>query len=214
MQNIIAIENGVTRHPLYRMKEPVNMTLAAGEHIAVVGRNGAGKSILVDTITGRWPLLMNEVKYDFSPSPSKMAYENIKYIAFRDSYGDADGNYYYQQRWNAHDLDETPLVRDLLPEATDSGLEKALYELFGMERMLDKHIILLSVIHTEMPMEITIISNGGMLMIWMKLHWYVICCPKRPIQAWKRLCMNCLAWRGCWINISFCFPVVSYVSFN
>lgn len=144
MQNIIAIENGVTRHPLYRMKEPVNMTLAAGEHIAVVGRNGAGKSILVDTITGRWPLLMNEVKYDFSPSPSKMAYENIKYIAFRDSYGDADGNYYYQQRWNAHDLDETPLVRDLLPEATDSGLEKALYELFGMERMLDKHIILLS----------------------------------------------------------------------
>ena len=34
MQNIIAIENGVTRHPLYRMKEPVNMTLAAGEHIA------------------------------------------------------------------------------------------------------------------------------------------------------------------------------------
>ena len=87
---------------------------------------------------------MNEVKYDFSPSPSKMAYENIKYIAFRDSYGDSDGNYYYQQRWNAHDLDETPLVRDLLPEATDSGLKKALYELFGIERMLDKHIILLS----------------------------------------------------------------------
>jgi molybdate transport system ATP-binding protein len=41
-------------------------------------------------------------------------------------------------------LDETPLVRDLLPEATDSGLKKALYELFGIERMLDKHIILLS----------------------------------------------------------------------
>lgn len=144
MQNIIAIEDGVTRHPQYRMKEPVNMTLAAGEHIAVVGRNGAGKSILIDTITGRWPLLMNEVKYDFSPSSSKMAYENIKYIAFRDSYGDADGNYYYQQRWNAHDLDETPLVRDLLPEAADSVLKKVLYELFGMESMLDKHIILLS----------------------------------------------------------------------
>ena len=43
-----------------------------------------------------------------------------------------------------NDLDETPLVRDLLPEATDSGLKKALYELFGIERMLDKHIILLS----------------------------------------------------------------------
>ena len=144
MQNIIAIENGVTRHPLYRMKEPINMTLAEGEHIAIVGPNGAGKSILVDTLTGRWPLLMNEVKYDFSPSPSKMAYDNIKYIAFRDSYGDADGNYYYQQRWNAHDLDETPIVRDLLPEATNAKLKTALYDLFGMETMLDKHIILLS----------------------------------------------------------------------
>lgn len=144
MQNIIAIENGVTRHPLYRMKEPVNMTLSAGEHIAIVGPNGAGKSILVDTIIGRYPLLMNEVKYNFSPSASNMAYENIKYIAFRDSYGDSDGSYYYQQRWNAHDLDETPIVRDLLPEATNLQLKEALYELFGIERLLDKHIILLS----------------------------------------------------------------------
>lgn len=144
MQHIIEITDGVTRHPLYRMQEPINMTLDAGEHIAIVGPNGAGKSILVDTITGRWPLLMNEVRYDFSPSPSKMAYDNIKYIAFRDSYGDADGNYYYQQRWNSQDLDETPVVRDLLPAATNEELKKALYDLFGIEAMLDKHIILLS----------------------------------------------------------------------
>lgn len=144
MQNIIEITDGVARHPQYRMKEPVNLTLAAGEHLAIVGRNGAGKSMLVDLVTGRWPLLMNEVKYDFSPSTSAMAYENIKYIAFRDSYGDADGNYYYQQRWNTHDLDETPLVRDLLPEAADTELKETLYDLFGIERMLDKHIILLS----------------------------------------------------------------------
>ena len=92
MQKIIEIVNGVTRHPLYRMKEPVNFTLGGNEHIAIIGPNGAGKSILVDTIIGKYPLLMNEVKYDFSPSASSMAYENIKYIAFRDTYGDADGN--------------------------------------------------------------------------------------------------------------------------
>ncbi len=144
MQNIIEITNGVTRHPLYRMGEPVNMTLAVGEHLAIVGRNAAGKNLLVDIITGLRPLLMNEVKYDFSPSDSRMVYENIKYIAFRDSYGDADGNYYYQQRWNTHSLDEIPMVRDLLPEAADEERKKTLYELFEVEEMLDKRIILLS----------------------------------------------------------------------
>lgn len=144
MQNFISIENGVTRHPLYRMKEPINLQIAAGEHVAIVGRNGSGKSLLVDTIIGRYPLLMNEVKYDFSPSESKMVCDNIKYITFRDSYGDADGTYYYQQRWNAHDHDDTPIVRDLLPECKNEELRKSLYDLFGIEAMLDKHIILLS----------------------------------------------------------------------
>ncbi len=144
MQNIIQIENGVPRHPLYRMAEPVNFTLADGEHLAIVGRNGAGKSLLVDILTGRWPLLQNEVKYDFSPSTSRMVYENIKYITFRDSYGDADGNYYYQQRWNSQDMEITPLVRDLLPAAADEEMKATLYQLFGVEEMLDKHIVLLS----------------------------------------------------------------------
>lgn len=54
---------------MYRMKEPLNLRFAAGEHIAVVGANGAGKSLLIDTLTGRYPLLMNEVKYDFPPLP-------------------------------------------------------------------------------------------------------------------------------------------------
>ena len=144
MQYTISVENGVARHPMYRMKEPLNLRFAAGEHIAVVGANGAGKSLLIDTLTGRYPLLMNEVKYDFSPSSSPLASDNIKCITFRDSYGDADGNYYYQQRWNAHDLDDTPLVRDLLPAAKNEVLRQALYDLFHIGPMLDKHIILLS----------------------------------------------------------------------
>lgn len=47
MQYTISVENGVARHPMYRMKEPLNLRFAAGEHIAVVGANGAGKSLLI-----------------------------------------------------------------------------------------------------------------------------------------------------------------------
>ena len=44
MQNIIEIDNGVPRHPQFRMKEPVNLAIAKGEQVAIVGPNGGGKS--------------------------------------------------------------------------------------------------------------------------------------------------------------------------
>ncbi len=59
----------------------------------------------------------------FSPSLTKTAYDNIKYIAFRDTYGSADANYYYQQRWNAHDQEDAPLVREVLGEVEGRCLE-------------------------------------------------------------------------------------------
>lgn len=141
---IIVIENGVTRNPIYRLKEPINLRILEGEHIAIVGANGAGKSLLVDTIIGRYPLLMNEVHYNFSSPISTLVSDNIKYVTFRDSYGEADNTYYYQQRWNAHDIDDTPIVRDLLPPCNDKKVRDSLYELFGIRDMLDKHIVLLS----------------------------------------------------------------------
>ena len=144
MRNIIEIANGVPRHPNYRMKEPVNLTIAKGEQIAIVGPNGAGKSRLIDIITGRWPLLLNEVKYSFEGSGTSLSSENIKQISFQDSYGDSDGSYFYQQRWNSQDMETTPLVSDLLPVIQDEILKEKLYRLFDFEEILDKHIVLLS----------------------------------------------------------------------
>lgn len=150
MEKTIEIQNGVTRHPDYRMAEPVNMIVCKGEQIAVVGENAAGKSRLIDIVTSKYPLLMNEVHYDFSPSEKKLVSENIKYITFRDSYGDSDSSYYYQQRWNQHDIDEnTPTAGQLLQQTTEiqhtnEALRKKLYEMFHLEPLLDKYIITLS----------------------------------------------------------------------
>ena len=188
MQKIIEVKGGVVRHPQMRMGAPIDFELLAGEQLAIVGDNGSGKTRLVDVLTGKCALMpMQEVKYDFVPSRAKMVSDNIKYLTFKDSYGTTEGVYYYQQRWNQNDIEDTPLVRDLLAESfrmAEEGLtrktvfdkflvrdetpeqeaarlqqeaedkrmmhqelekvRKHLYEIFHLEQLLDKHIILLS----------------------------------------------------------------------
>ena len=118
-KTVIGIRNGVARHPLWRMEEPINLEIKRGEQVAVVGDNAAGKSRLIEVLTGHYPLLLNEVHYDFSPSRLRLASENMKYITFRDSYGEQDGAYYYQQRWNQHDIaDDMPTAGALLHRNT------------------------------------------------------------------------------------------------
>lgn len=188
MQKLIEIHDGMVRHPQFRMAAPINFELQAGEQLAIVGENGSGKSRLVDVLTGKCALMpMNGVKYDFAPSKAKLVSDNIKYLSFRDSYGTSEGVYYHQQRWNQNDIEETPLVRDLLADSfriAEEGLlrqtvfdrfvvrdespeeeaarlaqekkekdlmraelEKVkarLFEIFHLEQLQDKHIVLLS----------------------------------------------------------------------
>ena len=140
----ICLAEAVARNPEVRLAAPVSLELKPGEHVAIVGPNGAGKSLLVDLLTGKYPLLSGSVAYDFRPSVRPAVYENVKYMAFRDTYGSADANYYYQQRWNAHDQDEVPLVRELLGAYEDSEEVRRLFELFRLDVLMDKPVILLS----------------------------------------------------------------------
>ena len=144
MQHTITLSQAIARNPQLRLAAPVDLQLNDGEQLAIVGPNGAGKSLLVDLLTGKLPLLQGFPTYDFRPSASSMAYDNIKYIAFRDTYGSADANYYYQQRWNQTEQDDVPLVRELLGGHTNDEVRNRLFRLFGLEPLLDKKIILLS----------------------------------------------------------------------
>lgn len=155
MQKTIKIENGTCKMPKWRMAEPVNFELQADEHLAIVGPNGGGKSMFVDMLVGRHPLYPNMAQYNFSPSTRELVSDNIKYIAFRDTYGgDNDRTYFLQQRWNQMEIDkETPTAGQKLEEAflmagDDTPerrlMQRHIFEIFHMEHLLDKYIILLS----------------------------------------------------------------------
>ena len=146
----IELRNARARKPEWCLAEPVNFYLDEGEHIAIVGRNGGGKSMLVDMITGKHPVAPDSISYSFTEP-----YNNLKTITFRDTYGgDNDRTYFLQQRWNQTEIDEdTPTVGSKLEEAfllagedtpERRAFQKHLYEIFQMDDLLDKYIILLS----------------------------------------------------------------------
>ena len=166
-QAVISINEGQTGNPACRMAHPISLQLFDGEQIAIVGDNAAGKTRLVEALTGVNPVQGTALRYDFSPSPFRLVGENVKYIAFRDTYDGADNNYYLQKRWNRQDIDDdTPTAGKLLErafEAAENGsgrlldaasrarlhgqriaLRDRLYELFGLTPLLDKFIITLS----------------------------------------------------------------------
>ena len=104
---IVRIESGLPMVREWQLAAPVDFVFGAGEHIAVFGRNGAGKTKLVEIILGRHPVKKGIIEYAFPSPVRKYVSENVKYLAFKDCYGgETEQNYYLQQRWNSWDVDD------------------------------------------------------------------------------------------------------------
>lgn len=137
---MIEIHNGVARMPEFRLAEPVSVAIPADGPLAIVGLNAAGKSKLVDMLTGAHPLCGDEVRYDFSPSPHSRASQNIRTVTFHDAYGGAFGDF-YQLRWNHGLQEDSATVGEILGRgAAGQGIVEAL----GIENLLPKQLIMLS----------------------------------------------------------------------
>lgn len=141
---VISLRGGVIRDESRRFREPVDFTLNADEHLAIVGPNGSGKTVLVETLSGLLYLERGELRYDFG-KPGGKACDHIRHVTFRDAYGTADRGYYYQQRWNSSDREEAPLVSEALGHtACDPQWRDELFAMLDMDRLLGKRIVLLS----------------------------------------------------------------------
>lgn len=141
--NIVEIDGGVARMPEFRMKNAVSVSIPAGEPLAIVGLNGSGKTMLVDILTGKHPLLMIEPKYDFSPHEGATASDNIRVVTFRDAYGGSEG--FYQLRWN-HGLQEDSLTVEEMLQRSCGGraVPREIADTLCLAPLMGKHTIMLS----------------------------------------------------------------------
>ena len=131
----IILTDAVCRNKDIELNEPVNLSLLPGEQVAIVGENGVGKSLLIDMLTGKSRLASGELIASVG---------RMRSVAFRDSYGGADANYYYQQRWNQTEQDDVPIVAEQMGKVSDEALLNELLEMFNLHPMLQKKVILLS----------------------------------------------------------------------
>lgn len=140
---IISLTNGIAINPLFRFKEPIYFRMERGEQIAIVGPNGSGKSILVSTLTGRYPLVENNLQENQS---NRRLTKNgkLELVSFCDSYASTDTTFYYQQRWNVTEIDDYLKIKDLFPSIENGEWKNELFNLLSINKIWDKRIVSLS----------------------------------------------------------------------
>ncbi|MBP5589336.1 MAG: ATP-binding cassette domain-containing protein, partial [Bacteroidales bacterium] len=138
---LIELKEAVALNPVWRLSSPINFSLCEGENILVVGRNGAGKTMLINTILGNYPLREGSRDYFFDGYTSNHMYDNVKYLAFNDNGSVSD---YYQQRWNSFDQEDAVMVDSVLADYGDKEYLTQLLKVLNIEHVVGKKLLSLS----------------------------------------------------------------------
>ncbi|WP_375444236.1 ATP-binding cassette domain-containing protein [uncultured Fibrella sp.] len=108
---LIQLVNATFRQTDNQAYSPINWTLTTGEHWAIMGPSGSGKSVLLDALAGRITLLGGQLLHPVGPLKT-----TVELVA-RDYSFDwriASAAQFYQQRYNTQTVDAAPTVRDML----------------------------------------------------------------------------------------------------
>lgn len=147
-----------------RIFERVDWSIRDGEHWAIVGRNGSGKSVLARAIFGGVPVVGGEIEYQFSergeserangacPEPEDF----IAHVSFEDQREIVGAQSpYYQSRYNSIEGADAPTALDLLSQGGGEVIPRTrrkksksgwipIIERLGVERLLDRRVTHLS----------------------------------------------------------------------
>lgn len=146
MLPLIELHDVLLRHPDVQFPFPLNWSLYPGEHWAFIGPNGSGKTLFIDTLTGKLALKSGSRNYPLLESLGLPVSEAVRAMAFRDITS-LSGDYEhsaYQQRWNSQEAESSPDVSSLLTRHTDTEYSDRILDLLGVKPLLDRKMIHLS----------------------------------------------------------------------
>ena len=153
MEPFISLHHILPRLEESPFKQPINWQINKGEIWTILGNNGSGKSVLAETIRGRWRLDEGEIIYHFyekikQQNPEKYfgPSQLIKLINFESAHSVSKfKGMYYQQRFNSQDADLAPYVSELFNgEVENKETAHQIIQLLKIEKLLSQRLIELS----------------------------------------------------------------------
>lgn len=134
---MITFKEYISAHPQKQTSSPINFQLLKGEHIALFGDNGSGKSIITDILRGLTIARAGESHFDMGNN--RPLYENISILTFQTQYNSS--NFFYQQRWNSTTYTDCPKIKD---EIAKFDYPESLTSLLRINELKERFIVELS----------------------------------------------------------------------
>lgn len=148
-EKIISVEDVQVKHLGRIIFDQLRFSLGRGEHLALVGKSGSGKSALLNVIAGELPVSRGSIVYPALLHPPEH-YQQIALVGSRHHFQNRSNTrtFYYQQRFNASESEDAKTVEEYLSELSfvKPGywtLEQVMERLSLMD-LRGKHLIKLS----------------------------------------------------------------------
>lgn len=161
MSTILSVSDARIKFRTRTIFDNLNFEWEDGQHWAIVGANGSGKTALLQTLAGKLIVASGSLKHTFADAFLEEEKKVNAFFTYHDLIQLVDvrhvfknksntKDFYYQQRYNTSDADNTLTVSEYLAEQNTPCARHQHWTLdrvkstFGLEKLWDKSLLKLS----------------------------------------------------------------------